>query len=216
MPLLARTVAHAAAPSTSGGVPSPPGRASWPTGASPPAATWPSWSGPGQGEQIADLLGPSLHAADIFTVAGGTLDAALDLGAQAAGPLLRRGGRHRRRQDHRHRQVRRDPRTACPMVTVATSLANDGIASPVATLDHDGGARLLRRAHPDRRRGRPRLRRAGPGRQTRAGIGDAAQQHQRARRLGAGPPRYAASRSTAWPCRWPASAPRRCSTTRAT
>src|SRR5258705_8226807 len=93
--------------------------------------------GPGQGQQIADLLRPSLDSADIFTVTGGTLDAALEL----AGKLRARsydavvgigGGKTIDTTKYAA------SRYGIPMVSVATSLANDGIASPTASLDMDG------------------------------------------------------------------------------
>ena len=62
--------------------------------------------------------------------------------------------------------------TGLPMVAVATSLAHDGIASPVASLEEDGPQGLLRRADADRRRRRPRLR--APQR-----AGDAPLRHRR-------------------------------------
>jgi glycerol-1-phosphate dehydrogenase [NAD(P)+] len=37
--------------------------------------------GPGQGEGVVDLLRPTLGAADVFTVTGGTVDAAYELAA---------------------------------------------------------------------------------------------------------------------------------------
>jgi len=36
--------------------------------------------GPGQGERIAELIRPGLDRADVFTVSGGTLEAAHELG----------------------------------------------------------------------------------------------------------------------------------------
>jgi len=93
--------------------------------------------GPGQGEPIADLLRPTLDSADIFTAAGGTLDAANEL----AGKLRARsydavvgigGGTTIDIAKYAAN------RWGLPMISVATSLANDGIASPVASLINDG------------------------------------------------------------------------------
>jgi glycerol-1-phosphate dehydrogenase [NAD(P)+] len=93
--------------------------------------------GPGQGEQIAELIRPSLRSADVFTVSGGTLDAADDLG----GKLRTRSydavvgvGGGKTIDVAKYAATRR----GLPMVSVATSLANDGIASPVASLVTEG------------------------------------------------------------------------------
>lgn len=93
--------------------------------------------GPGLGEQIVDLLRPSLKSADVFVTTGGTLDAALDLSAK-----LRSGhydavvgiGGGKTVDTAKYAASR----WGLPMVSVATSLANDGIASPVASLINDG------------------------------------------------------------------------------
>ncbi|GAA0451942.1 glycerol dehydrogenase [Paractinoplanes deccanensis] len=93
--------------------------------------------GPGLGERIVELIRPSLGSADIFTTAGGTLDAALELADKL-------------RSRHYDAVVGigggttvdvakyAASRWGLPMVSVATSLANDGIASPVASLINDG------------------------------------------------------------------------------
>ena len=93
--------------------------------------------GPGLGERIADLIRPSLGSADVYSTAGGTLDAALELAAKL-------------RSRHYDAVVGigggttvdiakyAATRWAMPMVSVATSLANDGVASPVASLINDG------------------------------------------------------------------------------
>jgi glycerol-1-phosphate dehydrogenase [NAD(P)+] len=93
--------------------------------------------GPGQGQLIADLIRPSLGSAEVFTVAGGTLDAAMELAAK-----LRSGhydavvgiGGGTTVDTAKYAATR----WALPMVSVATSLANDGVASPVASLVNDG------------------------------------------------------------------------------
>jgi glycerol-1-phosphate dehydrogenase [NAD(P)+] len=93
--------------------------------------------GPGQGAQIAELIRPSLRTADVFTVTGGTLDAADDLGgklrARSYDAVVGIGG-GKTIDVAKYAATRR----GLPMVTVATSLANDGIASPVASLITDG------------------------------------------------------------------------------
>jgi glycerol-1-phosphate dehydrogenase [NAD(P)+] len=93
--------------------------------------------GPGQGQQIADLLRPTLDSADIFTVAGGSLDAALELAeklrARSYDAVVGIGG-GKTIDTAKYAATR----YGIPMVSVATSLSNDGIASPTASLDHDG------------------------------------------------------------------------------
>jgi len=93
--------------------------------------------GPGQGERIADEIRPRLGAADVFTSAGGTLDAANDLAAKLRSrsydAVVGIGG-GKTIDTAKYAATR----YGIPMVSVATSLSNDGIASPVSTLDHDG------------------------------------------------------------------------------
>jgi glycerol-1-phosphate dehydrogenase [NAD(P)+] len=93
--------------------------------------------GPGQGERIAQTLDGTLHKADVFHVEGGTLDA-----AQGLAEHLRRGtydavvgiGGGRTIDVAKYA----GSLTGLPMVSVATSLAHDGLASPVASLTHEG------------------------------------------------------------------------------
>lgn len=128
--------------------------------------------GPGQGERIAELCRPGLGRADVFSIVGGTLDAAHDLGeklrSRSYDAVVGIGGG--KTIDTAKYAA---SRYGIPMVSVATSLANDGIASPVASLDHDGGkgsygvhipiAIVVDLDFVDN----------GPDRQTQAGIGDA-------------------------------------------
>ncbi len=93
--------------------------------------------GPGLGEEIAATLRPSLANAEIWTVAGGTVEAARDLAARLRGGFYDAvvgigGGRTLDATKHAATL------TGLPMVAVATSLAHDGLASPVASLEHDG------------------------------------------------------------------------------
>jgi glycerol-1-phosphate dehydrogenase [NAD(P)+] len=93
--------------------------------------------GPGLGEQIADMIRPSLRSADVYTTSGGTLDSAMELAAklraQSYDAVVGIGGGTT--VDTAKWAANR---WALPMVSVATSLANDGVASPVASLINDG------------------------------------------------------------------------------
>ncbi|UQU65070.1 iron-containing alcohol dehydrogenase family protein [Couchioplanes caeruleus] len=93
--------------------------------------------GPGQGEKIAELIRPSLRSADVYMTTGGTLDAAIELGdklrSRAYDAVVAIGG-GKTVDTAKYAATR----YALPMVSVATSLANDGVASPVASLIHDG------------------------------------------------------------------------------
>ncbi|MFF5175567.1 iron-containing alcohol dehydrogenase family protein [Micromonospora sp. NPDC000089] len=93
--------------------------------------------GPGQGERIAELIRPSLGAADVFTTGGGTLDAADELGGKlrtrSYDAIVGIGG-GKTIDAAKYAATRK----GLPMVSVATSLANDGFASPVASLVTDG------------------------------------------------------------------------------
>lgn len=93
--------------------------------------------GPGQGEQIAEVLAAALPAAAVLRVEPGTVEAAQAL-------------RERLREDSYDAVVGigggrlldtvkwAATLTGLPMVAVATNLAHDGIASPVASLEHEG------------------------------------------------------------------------------
>ena len=93
--------------------------------------------GPGQGEQIVSEVRPALTRAAVWPVEGGGLQAAGDLADS-----LRRGfydavvgiGGGRTLDVAKYAASQ----TGLPMVAVATNLAHDGIASPVASLEHDG------------------------------------------------------------------------------
>jgi glycerol-1-phosphate dehydrogenase [NAD(P)+] len=128
--------------------------------------------GPGQGERVVELIRPTLGAAEVFTVAGGTLDAALALGA-----ALRAGsydavvgiGGGKTIDTAKYAATR----YGLPMVSVATNLAHDGIASPVSSLDHEGGRGSFGVHIPIAVVVDLDFVEDGPDRQTRAGIGDA-------------------------------------------
>jgi glycerol-1-phosphate dehydrogenase [NAD(P)+] len=93
--------------------------------------------GHGLGDEVAAAVRPQLRRCDIVTIAGGSVDAALELGdklrARSYDAVVGIGGGKTidtvKYAASRH---------GLPMVTVATSLAHDGIASPVSTLERDG------------------------------------------------------------------------------
>jgi glycerol-1-phosphate dehydrogenase [NAD(P)+] len=93
--------------------------------------------GPGQGAKIAELIRPTLGSADVYTTTGATLDAANELGAKLGArsydAVVGIGG-GKTVDVAKYAATRR----GLPMVSVATALANDGIASPVASLITDG------------------------------------------------------------------------------
>jgi glycerol-1-phosphate dehydrogenase [NAD(P)+] len=98
--------------------------------------------GPGQGEEIAAVLRPQLENADIFPVEGGSVEASADLAARMHeggfyDALVGIGG-GRTIDVAKHAANR----LGLPVVAVATSLAHDGIASPVASLESEGGRKL--------------------------------------------------------------------------
>jgi glycerol-1-phosphate dehydrogenase [NAD(P)+] len=93
--------------------------------------------GPGLGERVVNLIRPTLGSADVYTTAGGTLDAALELAAKLRArsydAVVGIGG-----GTTIDAAKYAANRWGLPMISVATSLANDGIASPVASLINDG------------------------------------------------------------------------------
>ena len=135
------------------------------------AATSRSSVGPGLGEEIAEIAAAAARERRALDGRGGGVGrGATTLAAAAARGLLRRARRDRRRPHARRRQVRRDAQRACRWSRWRPSLAHDGIASPVASLEDARPQGLLRRADADRGRGRPRLR--APQRPGDAPLGD--------------------------------------------
>lgn len=128
--------------------------------------------GPGQGEQVAELVRPQLGAADVFPITGGTLDAAQELGTalrkRAYDAVVGVGGG--KTLDTTKWAA---TRYGLPMVSVATSLAHDGLASPTASLQHDGGHGSYGVHIPIAVVVDLEFVANGPRAQTRAGIGDA-------------------------------------------
>ncbi|MGH8793900.1 MAG: iron-containing alcohol dehydrogenase family protein [Stackebrandtia sp.] len=128
--------------------------------------------GPGVGKEAAEQARGSLERAEIITIEAGAHSDALDL----ADKLRTRNfdavvgiGGGRVIDTVKYASFRQ----GLPMVAVATSLANDGIASPVASLDRDGhsisyGAHIPMAVIVDL----DFVRRA-PVRQLRSGVGDA-------------------------------------------
>lgn len=93
--------------------------------------------GPGQGDAIAVEVRKSTPAASIFTVEGGTLEAAQDLMARIREDYFDAvvgigGGRTLDVAKYAASMM------GLPFVSVATNLAHDGLASPVASLEAHG------------------------------------------------------------------------------
>ena len=97
--------------------------------------------GPGQGEEIAEVLRPQLENAEILTVEGGSVEASRGLAQKLHDgfydALVGIGG-GRTLDVAKHAASL----SALPMVACATNLAHDGIASPVASLESDRGRKL--------------------------------------------------------------------------
>jgi glycerol-1-phosphate dehydrogenase [NAD(P)+] len=93
--------------------------------------------GPGLGEEVVAAVRPALVNAEVFPVEGGTIDAALELatGLRAGSYDAAVGIGGGRTIDVAKYAA---GLTGLPMVSVATNLSHDGIASPVASLEHDG------------------------------------------------------------------------------
>lgn len=127
--------------------------------------------GPGLGERIEGRIHVAVPAATVFSVSGGSVEAALELGA-------------RLREDHFDALVGigggrtldaakyASSLVGLPFVSVATSLSNDGLASPVASLESWGrrasyGVHIPLAVFVD-----IDLVREAPARHLRSGIGD--------------------------------------------
>jgi glycerol-1-phosphate dehydrogenase [NAD(P)+] len=93
--------------------------------------------GVGQGAQVLQAIRPTLERAPVHRVEAGTVEAAQDLAGWLRSGwydavLGIGGGRTLDVAKHAASQ------SGTPMVAVATSLAHDGLASPVASLEHRG------------------------------------------------------------------------------
>jgi glycerol-1-phosphate dehydrogenase [NAD(P)+] len=127
--------------------------------------------GPGQGDQIAEHVRPSLTACDVFQVEDGTVDAAVSLAAK-----LRTGWYEAVVGIGGGRTIDATKYAATlagmPMVSVATNLSHDGICSPVASLMHDKGKGSFGVAMPLAMIVDLDYVHAAPPRLVRAGVGD--------------------------------------------
>ena len=127
--------------------------------------------GPGQGDQIADHVRPSLASCEVYQVAGGTVDAAVDLAGR-----LRAGSYEAVVGIGGGRTIDATKYAATlsgiPMVSVATNLSHDGICSPVASLTHDNGKGSFGVVMPLAMVVDLDYVRAAPERLVRAGVGD--------------------------------------------
>lgn len=127
--------------------------------------------GPGQGQALVEAIRPTLANADIFTVRGGSLEAAnclqMEMRSRNYDALVGIGG-------GRTLDVAKyaATRLALPMVAVATNLAHDGIASPVSSLHHEGGKRSFGVGLPMAVVVDIDYVRSSPPRMVRSGIGD--------------------------------------------
>lgn len=127
--------------------------------------------GGGIGDQVGQEISAGLGNADVFTAADGRLDVAAEievaLRKRSYDAVVGIGG-------GKTIDVAKyvATRLGLPMVAVATSLAHDGISSPVASLDHDGGRGSYGVHIPVAVIVDLDYVRAAPARQVRSGIGD--------------------------------------------
>jgi glycerol-1-phosphate dehydrogenase [NAD(P)+] len=127
--------------------------------------------GASSGRRLRGLLEPTLHTADFYTVPAGTVDAAVALADQVKrhsyDAIVGVGG-------GKVLDVTKytAARVGLPMVSVATNLAHDGIASPVSILDNDAGRGSYGVPAPIAVVADLDLVREAPARSVRAGIGE--------------------------------------------
>jgi glycerol-1-phosphate dehydrogenase [NAD(P)+] len=126
----------------------------------------------GSGAKLRERLAPELPGAEWYSVAGGTLDAAVTLADAIRGKrydaVVGLGG-------GKIIDVTKyaAARVGLPMVAVATNLSHDGICSPVSTLDNDNGRGSYGVPTPIALVIDLDVIREAPARYVRAGIGDA-------------------------------------------
>jgi glycerol-1-phosphate dehydrogenase [NAD(P)+] len=126
----------------------------------------------GSGSRLREGLAPELPGADWFSVAGGTIDAAVSLADAIRGKrydaVVGLGG-------GKIIDVTKyaAARVGLPMVAVATNLSHDGICSPVSTLDNDNGRGSYGVPTPIAVVVDTGVIREAPARYLRAGVGDA-------------------------------------------
>ncbi len=128
--------------------------------------------GPGQGEALAETVGETLPKAEVFRVAGASMDSAQELIASLRSSFYDAvvgigGGKTLDVAKYAASMV------GLPFVAVATNLSHDGIASPVASLESHGrkgsfGVHIPIAVFVDLD-----LVRQSPAHHTRSGIGDA-------------------------------------------
>lgn len=127
--------------------------------------------GGGLGDRIGEELSHTLGNADVFTATDGTLDVAAEievgLRKRSYDAVVGIGG-------GKTLDVAKyvASRLGLPMVAVATSLAHDGISSPVSSLDHGGGRGSYGVHIPVAVLVDLDYVRAAPARQVRSGVGD--------------------------------------------
>jgi glycerol-1-phosphate dehydrogenase [NAD(P)+] len=127
--------------------------------------------GEGLGSQITEQVSRMLVNAEVLLARGGTLDDAEQLAAHVVerGHIAVIGIGGGRTLDTAKLAA---ARAAVPMVAVATSLAHDGLASPVAILEHDGRRHSYAAAAPTAVIVDLDFVRSAPPQMVRAGVGD--------------------------------------------
>jgi glycerol-1-phosphate dehydrogenase [NAD(P)+] len=127
--------------------------------------------GPGLGPQVLDSLAGSIPADQVLHVGGGSVDDALaladDVGRRSVDAVIGIGG-------GRTLDVAKyaAARIGAPMVSVATNLAHDGLASPVSVLEVGGRRHSFGVPMPIAVVVDLDFVRAGPARHIRSGVGD--------------------------------------------
>ncbi len=127
--------------------------------------------GPGLGEEVTRRITHGLGNAEVFPIAGGTVDAALDLGKQLRATsydaVVAIGGGKTIDVTKYAASL-----AGLPMVAVATNLSHDGICSPVSSLEHEHGKGSFGVAMPVAIVVDLDYVRAAPERMVRSGVGD--------------------------------------------